>query len=319
MKNFDTCFRTRKLPVAFGGKYATMDLQKARAQKWVRIGRDKPQEGIIMFNRIGFTAKPSPEAQEANEYTAPVSTRTPRPCVAKIYFPQRHLTPAYYNDQFDLHPGDFVYVEGKLEGLLGQVLEVSYSFKIRLSDYKRVIAVADTTVHGRFYMAGSHALTFEPTALPYQKALSWLQAPNAEETVCGTDDGADEAFALCELETQLPSPTIARQGLEYFRDGRVVYLCVDRDRGYALVQGREVYEIEFCYRNGQISHLVCSCYCVGRCKHEIAAMLQLNELVKKIEKDYSRQLQQSHYFAAMDKDLLFRFAVDGKDAGGFTL
>ena len=272
-----------------------------------------------MFNRIGFTAKPSPQAPEADEYTTPVSTRTPRPCVAKIYFPQRHLTPAYYNDQFDLHPGDFVYVEGKLEGLLGQVLEVSYSFKIRLSDYKRVIAVADATVHGRFYMAGSHALTFEPTALPYQKALSWLQAPNAEETVCGTDDGADDGFALCELETQLPSPTIARQGLEYFRDGRVVYLCVDRDRGYALVQGREVYEIEFCYRNGQISHLVCSCYCVGRCKHEIAAMLQLNELVKKIEKDYSRQLQQSRYFAAMDKDLLFRFAVDGKDTGGFTL
>lgn len=47
---------------------------------------------------------------------------------------------AYYNDSFDLKVGDFVYVEGKLEGYRGQVTEVNYSFKIKPSDYKKVIA-----------------------------------------------------------------------------------------------------------------------------------------------------------------------------------
>ena len=43
-----------------------------------------------------------------------------------------------------------VYVDGKLEGQRGRVVEVSYTFKIKLSDYKRVIAVVDTNVSGQF-------------------------------------------------------------------------------------------------------------------------------------------------------------------------
>ena len=56
------------------------------------------------------------------------------------------MTLSYYNDLFDLHRGDLVFVVGKLEGLRGIVVDVSYNFKIKLSDYKRVIAVADTTL-----------------------------------------------------------------------------------------------------------------------------------------------------------------------------
>ena len=62
----------------------------------------------------------------------------------------------YFNALFDLKVGDRVYVDGKLEGQLGHVVDVSYNFKIKISDYKKVIAVVDTTVHGQFYMAGSH-------------------------------------------------------------------------------------------------------------------------------------------------------------------
>ena len=74
---------------------------------------------------------------------------------------------AYYNDQFDLKPCDRVYVDGKLEGQLGIVTAVNYNFKIKLSEYKRVIALVKTDVHGKFYMAGSHFVTFDPQcALP---------------------------------------------------------------------------------------------------------------------------------------------------------
>lgn len=61
----------------------------------------------------------------------------------QVYFPARHRTLAYYNDRFDLRQGDLVFVDGKLEGKQGRVEEASYNFRIRLSDYQRVIAVAE--------------------------------------------------------------------------------------------------------------------------------------------------------------------------------
>ena len=85
----------------------------------------------------------------------------PRKSIVQVYFPTRHMNLAYYNDQFNLHIGDYVYVDGKLEGLRGRVTEVNYNFKIKLADYKRVIAVVDTDIKGQFYMAGSHFVTFD--------------------------------------------------------------------------------------------------------------------------------------------------------------
>lgn len=58
----------------------------------------------------------------------------------RVYFPQRGFDCTYYNNLFDMHVGDLVYVDGKLEGKRGKVIDVSYTFKIKLSDYKRVIA-----------------------------------------------------------------------------------------------------------------------------------------------------------------------------------
>lgn len=42
-------------------------------------------------------------------------TATPRKSVVQVQFPCFGHSLAYYNDQFDLHPGDRVYVDGKLE------------------------------------------------------------------------------------------------------------------------------------------------------------------------------------------------------------
>ena len=86
-----------------------------------------------------------------------VISRKPKPTrsLVLIHFPARNMTLSYYNDQFDLHCGDLVFVEGKLEGFRGHVVDVCYTFKIKLSDYKRVISVADTKVHGEFHFAGS--------------------------------------------------------------------------------------------------------------------------------------------------------------------
>ena len=95
---------------------------------------------------IGFKTKPNEEPEVNVPMEVCKGVIEPKKSVVQVYFPHRGTGWAYYNDSFDLKVGDLVYVEGKLEGYRGQVTEVNYSFKIKLSDYKKVVAVIDTDV-----------------------------------------------------------------------------------------------------------------------------------------------------------------------------
>ena len=78
--------------------------------------------------KIGFTATHSENKPEAAVYSVPAQT-APKKSVVQVCFAARNRTLAYYNDQFDLRPGDIVYVDGKLAGLRGQVTEVCITLK----------------------------------------------------------------------------------------------------------------------------------------------------------------------------------------------
>lgn len=271
-----------------------------------------------MTGKIGFI-KTDYETKTTGNRTEIVEPEiTARKSVVQVYFPARDRSYAYYNDQFDLKCGDMVFVEGKLEGLRGRVIEVNYNFKIKLSDYKRVIAVVDTNVNGEFYMAGSHFVTFDAMALPRNKVITWFKAPEMEddEFVSGSDE---DSFFIDDLSGMNISNHIAERGHEYYANNKVRYICVDGERGYAIVEGSEVYEVEFEYRNGEIRNLVCSCFCSYNCKHEFAAILQLRETLELIEKHYADTYKNSGYFAAVCKGVLFGMAVDGKETGKFVL
>lgn len=122
--------------------------------------------------KIGFSAGVDNDYDDYKVQPELKQPAAPRKSLVEVFFSGRNMTLTYYNDQFDLHSGDMVYVDGKLEGLLGRVVEVTYNFKIKLSDYKRVIALVDTTVHGQFFMAASHFVTFDRNAIPADKVLS---------------------------------------------------------------------------------------------------------------------------------------------------
>ena len=271
-----------------------------------------------MAFKIGFTADFTEEKSGAAERTAQPPSCEPRKSVVQVYFAEKNRTLAYYNDRFDLHRGDLVYVSGKLEGLLGRVMEVNYNFKIKISDYQCVIAVADTTVRGTFFMAGSHFVTFERAVLPRSQVIAWFKAPAKEEDafVSGSDE---TSFFLDGLKTMPVQGEIAKRGYDYYMENRVRYLCLDGEKGYAIVAGSENYEVEFVYRGGQISRLTCSCFCGNTCKHEVATLLQLQETLALVEKNYAGEYGHSEYFAAIAKGILFAFAVDGKDNGSFSL
>lgn len=245
-------------------------------------------------------------------------TNISRKSIVQIYFEERDRSWSYYNDQFDLHCGDIVYVEGKLEGIQGRVIEVSYNFKIKLSDYKRVIAVVDTNVKGQFFLTEKYFITFDCSALPATKVSDWFIAPLEEddEIINGYDD---KQFDLEHLNESDIAESIKERGQYYFKDDRVKYLSLDKTKGYAIVEGNKNYEVEFEYIDGKIKNLTCDCYCTSYCKHEYAVMLQLKDILKQIDEDYADEYKKTGYFAIIDKSILLNLTVYNKKTGSIIL
>lgn len=271
----------------------------------------------MTFKIGGFAAEYHKENQQEPCIVEPQIMTSPKKSVVQVYFGNGRKL-AYYNDQFDLRPGDMVFVEGKMEGQRGRITEVNYNFKIKLSDYKRVIAVVDTTVSGQFLMAGSHFVTFDPETLPLEKVRSWFMPPAKEEDIIITGND-DSAFWIEDLSGMQITHVIAERGHDYYMENRVRYLCINGTHGYAIVEGNRGYEIEFEFCDGEISNLVCDCPCTYHCKHEFAAMLQLQETLAIIAKHYASEYESCGYFAAVNKATLFSFAIDGKEIGKIIL
>ena len=268
--------------------------------------------------KIGFNGSAEEHRQAPEEAHSICPAVTPRKSVVRVHFPARNMNLSYYNDAFDLKRGDIVFVEGKLESLRGRVVDVAYNFKIKLSDYKRVISVADTNVQGEFFFAGSHFVTFDRSTLPYEKVITWFKAPAKEDEmfVSGNDESG---FLLRDLGAMSISRATADRGHDYYTDNRVRYISLDNTHVRAIVEGTRPYELECDHVNGEIRNLVCDCFCTYACKHMFAAMLQLKETLTFIEKHYPGRFEESRYFAAVCKGTLLNFAMDGKETGSIVL
>lgn len=268
--------------------------------------------------KIGFTTEKEEKAEPVVTVIPTIKHEAVKSLV-QVKFSSKNVPLTYYNDKFDLKKGDLVYVDGKLEGQRGTVVEVEYNFKIKQSEYKRVIALVDTEIHGQFFMASSHFVTFAPTTLPKEQIAIWFKAPNADEEEYVTNFGDDTSFSLSNLQEFLISHEIADRGFDYYCEGRVRYISIDGTKGYAIVEGTESYEVEFTYDDGQISHIICSCPCGYHCKHEFATLLELREMLEIIKKNYSDKYEESGYFAAICKATLFKYSIYSKDNGSIII
>ena len=251
--------------------------------------------------KIGFTAEEKKENLSQNVQTEQKPEITPKPSLVTISFPNIHKNYSYYNDHFDLREGDTVFVSGKLENIPGKVVKVSYSFKIKLSDYQRVISVADTDIRGQLCFSENKIISFDPNVMPYDKIASWYFPPSdPAEIVCGEDD--DTVILLDDISTW----KAPRELIEYvtnFGDGTdVEYLSLDNGVGRAIFKdSKQPYTVEFWYKNGEISRLNCGCYCVGMCEHEVAVLFELRRRMKWIEENYADQFSKTSCFAELDK------------------
>lgn len=312
-------FSERDFLVDVGSSPADWDTISVTIHEIEKVLKKEVRSVTSMKQPIGFKADFHNEKDYIASCPNESSAIVPRKSLVQVHFPARNMTLSYYNDQFDLHRGDLVFVDGKLEGLRGRVVDITYSFKIKLSDYKRVVAVADTNVSGEFFLAGSHFVSFDEDAIPFKKVITWFRAPlkPEEEVVAGYDD---TFFDLEHLEDMGVSNAIADRGFNYYCDNKVVYISVSgAGIGCAIVEGSEPYIVEFEYNHGSISNLTCSCFCSYPCKHQSAAMLQLKETLERIMRHYKEQYGESEYFAAISKPVFMTYAVDGKEIGSFKI
>ena len=79
-----------------------------------------------MAFKIGFTAESFENKAHETKHKLWRAQSIPRKSMVHVYFQAKNTTLAYYNDQLNLHCGDMVYVEGKLEGLRDLVTDVNY-------------------------------------------------------------------------------------------------------------------------------------------------------------------------------------------------
>ena len=238
-----------------------------------------------------------------------------RKSIVRVHFASSNTTLPYFNDSFDLQDGDIVFVDGKFEGQRGVVENITHNFKIRPSDYKRIISKGDTSLNGNLFMAGSHFVAFDRDVIPYEKILSWYKAPAKDDDDYLTECD-DTRFSLDRLAEMHVRREVVERGGDYYQKNRVRYLCVDGTRGRAIVEGSKPYEVEFTLEGNEVVGLVCECFCDFVCKHDVAVLLQLRETLQVIRENYAASYENSGYFAAVDMGTVFTFAVEGKKNGG---
>lgn len=234
--------------------------------------------------------------------------------LVKVYFPERRISLSYFNDQFNLDVGDIVFVEGSFEGYQGRVVEVSHTFKIKKSDYKKVIAVADTEISGEIFIADKSMIALDKKVLPYEKVRAWFLPPVSEEDEYEFYIDSDEVVLLDQLEKMKIDPMVRERGEDYFEEERVVYLEINGGNLRAIVLGSKAYEVTGQFLDGEITELLCDCPYPGTCKHEYATLLFLKETKKAMDEEYGDDFD-FDYLAMMPKSVFLEYTIENKKRG----
>lgn len=251
------------------------------------------------MNRIPGSGK-TEERPERPVYNLPMS-------LVEVSFPGVQRTYAYFNDGFDLETGDLVYVSGCFAGRLGRVETVNYRFKVNLADYERVIAHPVVEIHGAYRQIMDKLVSCDAEAIDPDMLRSWVKPPVPEgeeqpEYVQGEGYSFDlERF----VESDEVEPGILERAVDYCRSGRVRYLTLRSGIGTAFVEGSAWYEVNFTYKDGVVSDLYCECPYSRLCKHILAVLITLKELLMRTG---------GENFTAVDRSYFMRMlSVSGQE------
>lgn len=245
-----------------------------------------------MKSVIGFGGQ-EPVQSEAKPQVVTTSGQPVRSLVS-IRFADVEKSYTYYNDRFDLSVGDRVYVSGKMAGRMGMVASVNTRFKIKLSDYEKVVANPHIVFRGDYEQVLDKMVAYhgEVSAALFR---SWVMPPQQEEDEIVMGDGY--TLSLNHLrDCDDVEPAVLKRALTYCEEGRVRYLSLENGVGTAFVEGSKWYEVNFRYDGGEVTDVYCDCPYPGLCKHSLAVVLTLQVLLDHVREEN---------FAAVDRGFFF--------------
>lgn len=227
--------------------------------------------------KIGFSIDPIGDSQHL---VLPVS-EPPKAVrsLVQVRFEGDGRVLTYYNDRFNLTPGDRVFVSGKLAGKPGTVESVTTKFKINLANYERVIAMASLEVHGTYEKIIDKMVSYDPVAFSAEQFRAWCLPPENEEDEIVTGDGYEISLEDLSSPDEIKEAVFNR-ALGYCRDGSVAYISVSDGIGTAFVRGTEWYEVNFRMTDCGLSEMYCGCPYPGLCKHLLAVSIVLKGMIQ---------------------------------------
>ena len=183
------------------------------------------------------------------------------------------------------------------------------------AQYKREATPADIPSIDQFKLLGTHVVTFARDAIPYDRVRNWFLVPQTDKQTAAEAQN----FMLSDLSGMKAGDKIMARGREYYLKNKVAYLSLDGRHGTALVVGTEPYVVEFELSDGVVLDLTCNCSYSHRCKHEVAVMLQLRELLTLIQSNFGKEFSESGYFAALGRVDFIDCIMDHTRFGIFSL
>ena len=139
--------------------------------------------------KIGFTAEKETEKKAPETETKAPEEAPARESLVRVYFPQRGFDCTYYNNLFDLHVGDLVYVDGKLEGKRGKASPQRTGERRKRRDVPLTLEKDDSGLGRDVYMRKIEAQLAEKgraegTKVPWGYAVAILKRQSGGVTKC---------------------------------------------------------------------------------------------------------------------------------------
>lgn len=224
--------------------------------------------------KIGFSMETDKESQALAEVISAVNTdeEIAVRSVVTVLFENGKEYP-YYNDRFCLHIGDFVYVEGKLAGMLGRVVEYTEEFCVNLKYYKRVIQKVTGKVNGTFQKFGCYLISNDCQVLTPEQIKPWFYPPQDENEQDQFVYGKGIVLEFKNFSEMDNHNTryAYRNGIDAYYDDVLQYLSFDGKNGFAVVKAEkeptDYVTVTFQLENGEIHSAFCTCITPGYCSH----------------------------------------------------
>lgn len=183
----------------------------------------------------------------------------------------------------NIEVGDLVIVDGKLEDQIGTVTKVLKAFKIPKFEMHWVTAILDRDLTGEYIKMGDDIVT-TGTSLTSEKFCTMYIGERYKASEPFGEADLDIDLATFEKSRLIEDELVLLKGKDYYNHDRVAYISLQDGIGKAYVVGSEWYEVDFKYEDGKITYIACECPYFGNCKHVVAVLLKLREMLKKMKK-----------------------------------